>query len=1368
MFDNLMEQINSLNRKARTAYDQGQYEQGIQFAKQACELGKYAFGENHPDYARILNVLAHLYRARGRLTDAEPLLLQAMDIFKVQLGEDHPDYATSLNNLAALYYVMGRLTDAERLYRKAMEIIKMQLGENHPNYAGSLNNLASLYHAMGWFTYAERLYRQAMEIIKVQLGENHPDYATSLNNLAGLYQAMGRWTDAERLHWQAMEIIKVQLGENHPDYATSLNNLALLYKAMGQWTDAEPRFRQAMEIIKVQLGENHPSYATSLSNLAGVYYAMGQWTDAEHFYGQAIEIFKVQLGENHPSYAGSLNNLAGVYYAMGRWTDAEHFYGQAMEIIKVQLGEDHPDYATSLSNLAVVYQAMGQWTNAEPLLLQAIKIRKVQLGENHPDYAGSLNNLAALYSVMGRLTDAAPLSLQAMKIIKVQLGENHPSYVTSLHNLAGLYHAMGGVTDAETLHRQSMEIIKVQLGENHPLYTSSLNYLASLYKRMGRWTDAERLYWQAMEIRKVQLGENHPDYATSLNNLASLYQGMGRLTDAKSLHLRAMEIRKVQLGENHPDYADSLNNFAVLMAAMNRPDEAFRLMQEANQITNRIIGDILSISSDRQRLEYMQQNYWQLEEFLSLIIQYFPEDAAAKRAGLDLVLRRKGLATEAGLLMRTLIMSGRYPHLKPELEKLGQLIQQVGAFTLKVPSEPLQYSAYQEQLARLKQEQEDVERSLSRQIPEMNLQTQLDSASREAITQSLPKGATLLEFVRVRVRNFQAVKANGDKQSFPARYLAFVLSAGDAAGVEMIDLGEAEEIDRLCRIFRQSVSGEEQSNSKRDIAFLNLNQAKTPVEEAPSPVVPLIYTTPEGQDLYQKLIAPLKPYVQPHQTVYIAPDGELATLPFGILSGDGSAYLMAEYALRYLSVGRDLLRFQFPIPVDYTASLVIANPDYNLQEDEPLKILEIPSPQPQGSPQTQVQLKRNPPKQPQPIAQEMMLGVGGAIAAITFFILLAVFPPVGIVILCLGMIWLVVVVHKGSYGDRLQEFEAQAREYDRQVTQVQPIPPPPPKKVRPEAISIKPAYIGSDEVRSLSRELGRGSEEVFTPLPGTQIEGSRIAQLLGVPVYTQAQAVKSLLSQCHSPEIVHIATHGYFLPLDQTPPDVWGFFGLPTIEMGGVGSAGMVMQQGRRLQLQGLQDPMRRSGLAFAGANTVLQERLLPEQAEDGLLTAQNAVHLDLTGTRLVVMSACDTALGDQSIGEGVLGLRRSLILAGAETVVMSLWKVPDVPTAILMERFYHNLFETDLGRTVALEKAQEYLKTLQVSQLRQDWLTPEAIEQVGQLNYGSATDLQKLTTKPDDFTPYAGTKYWAAFVCIGNPSPFPKSASLSLPLTRI
>jgi CHAT domain-containing protein/Flp pilus assembly protein TadD len=993
-----------------------------------------------------------------------------------------------------------------------------------------------------------------------------------------------------------------------------------------------------------------------------------------------------------------------------------------------------------------------------------MEICKVQLGENHPNYASSLNNLAGLYREMGRLTDAEPLFRQAMEICKVQLGENHPSYASSLNNLALLYQAMGRLMDAEPLFRQAREIRQVQLGENHPSYASSLNGLAGLYQDMGGFTDAEPLFRQAMEIWKVQLGENHPDYASSLNNLASLYLAMGRLTDAESLHRQAREIRQVQLGENHPDYASSLNNLAGLMAATDRPDEAFRLMQQATQIQNRTIGEILSISSDRQRLEYMQQNYWQLEVFLSLITQYLPEDAAAKQAALDLVLRRKGLATEAGLLLRSLILSGRYPHLMPEFKKLRQLIQQVSFLTTQMQNQSGErLSGYRAELARVTLEREEVERSLSRQMPEMNLQMHLNHASREAIAQALPNGSTLVEFVRFDVFNFKAVKAHGDKQHFPARYLAFVLPAGEAAGVKIIDLGEAEEIDRLCQTFRLSVSDNEQSHPNRDIA---LPKDKTPVEKAPDPVSPMLYTTSEGQELYQMLIVPLKPYLQPQQTVYIAPDGELTTLPLGILSQEGTAYLMDEYGLRYLSVGRDLLRFQFPIPVDYTDSLVIANPDYNLRV-EGLKLPNLPQAIAQEMTPPPPQIKGlKPPKQPQPIAQEMMLAVAGAIAFISYFILLAVFP-MAILLLVFGILWLAVVVHNASYGDRLHQFEKQAREYDRQVTQ--PITPEGvTTNVRSDSLMsqpiptqpTQPASPVSEEVRSLLRELGEGAGEVFTKLPGTQIEGELIAELLGVPLYTEAQAVKSLLSRCRSPKIVHIATHGYFLPIHQTPPD-WGMF--PQI-LGSETNPGMPLSVRSRYRAE-FQDPMTRAGLALAGANTAWQGGLLPEQAEEGVLTAQGAFQVDLTGTRLVVLSACNTALGDQTIGEGVLGLRRSFIVAGAETVVMSLWSVPDVPTAILMARFYHNLFETDLGRTQALEEAQRYLQQITIGKIRAEWLTEEAIDAVAQHSEKSAIGLKILSTKSDNFQPFAGVKYWAAFVCIGNPSPFPKEASIFLGL---
>ena len=178
-------------------------------------------------------------------------------------------------------------------------------------------------------------------------------------------------------------------------------------------------------------------------------------------------------------------------------------------------------------------------------------------------------------------------------------------------------------------------------------------------------------------------------------------------------------------------------------------------MQDAAKIQNQVLGQIFSISSDNQRLTYLQQNRWQLDVFLSLVAQYLPDAPKAVQTAFDLVLRRKALGAEAAAMQRTAILSDRYRHLAPQLEQLRQLDNQIASLTWNVPP-PEQLAAYQTQLATLYQQRDEIDRSLSRDIPEMNLQKQLDTANRRAIALALPEGATLMEFVRFNVFNFKA------------------------------------------------------------------------------------------------------------------------------------------------------------------------------------------------------------------------------------------------------------------------------------------------------------------------------------------------------------------------------------------------------------------------------------------------------------------------------------------------------------------------------------------------------------------------------------------------------------------------------------
>ena len=105
-----------------------------------------------------------------------------------------------------------------------------------------------------------------------------------------------------------------------------------------------------------------------------------------------------------------------------------------------------------------------------------------------------------------------------------------------------------------------------------------------------------------------------------------------------------------------------------------------------------------------------------------------------------------------------------------------------------------------------------------------------------------------------------------------------------------------------------------------------------------------------------------------------------------------------------------------------------------------------------------------------------------------------------------------------------------------------------------------------------------------------------------------------------------------------------------------------------------MEDPLLRSGLVLAGANNLLEVQDRITGVDDGWLTANEITAMDLDGTELVVLSACETGLGDLEIGQGVRGLRQAFLYAGAKTLLISLFKVPDTATQQLMHRFYEAL----------------------------------------------------------------------------------------------
>jgi CHAT domain-containing protein len=198
------------------------------------------------------------------------------------------------------------------------------------------------------------------------------------------------------------------------------------------------------------------------------------------------------------------------------------------------------------------------------------------------------------------------------------------------------------------------------------------------------------------------------------------------------------------------------------------------------------------------------------------------------------------------------------------------------------------------------------------------------------------------------------------------------------------------------------------------------------------------------------------------------------------------------------------------------------------------------------------------------------------------------------------------------------------------------------------------------------------TEAYFPPLAATAEEARALKTILPqATVLTKDQATETALKQVVSPSVLHIATHGFFLT--DKPEDA------AEIER----QRKLLQQTGDWSSLGGrLENPLLRSGLGLAGAN------LRKSGDDDGILTAMEVAGLNLWGTKLVVLSACETGVGEVRTGEGVYGLRRALVLAGAETQVMSLWPVSDRGTRDLMISYY-KLLQVGQGRSEAMRQVQ-------------------------------------------------------------------------------
>jgi tetratricopeptide (TPR) repeat protein len=827
-------------------------------------------------------------------------------------------------------------------------------------------------------------------------------------------------------------------------------------------------------------------------------------------------------------------------YQQGKYNEAIPLAEQALAIIKQQLGDNHPDTAQSLNNLALLYYSQGRYSEAEPLYNRSLAIIKQQLGDNHPDTATSLNNLAALYQSQGRYSEAEPLYKEALAIRKQQLGDNHPDTAQSLNNLAELYRVQGRYSEAEPLLKEALDIRKQQLGDNHPDTAISLNNLAALYQSQGRYSEAEPLYKEALAIRKQQLGDNHPDTAQSLNNLAALYRVQGRYSEAKPLYNRSLAIRKQQLGDNHPDTAISLNNLAALYRVQGRYSEAEPLYKQALAIRKQQLGD----------------NH---------------PDTATSINNLALLYKSQGRYSEAELLYnRSLAISKQqlgdnHPDTATSLNNLAALYQSQGRYS---EAEPL----YKEALAIRKQQLGDNHPDTAQSLNNLAALYQSQADIPQAINY-LTQGLAVEEYNLSQNLN---IGDDQQKQDYMAKFSGttdWVISLNLQAAPnnpEVTRLALKTILERKGRIL--DVSTNSLQILRQRIDDKESQQLLTQLIEVRTQLSNLTFKKPDdfpSPEIYRQQLNEVTEKAKEIEGKIGVRSAEFRSLSQPITLEGIQKLIPADAALV------EIVRYQpynpkndsFGIP-RYAVYLLYPNGDIkakDLGEAKPIDDKLIYFRDNLADAETRLpQLQKSARQLDETLMQPIRQLLGD-----TKTILLS--PDAG-----LNLIPFEALVDENNqylvenyHITYLTSGRDLLRLKDKFASQQSPL------------IVADPFYGKAGEKVALTRSIDL-SEFTFSGLPGTEQEAKAIKNILPqATVLTGSQATENAVKQAKKPNILHIATHGFFKPernLSERNP----------------GERNSPLQGERNV----IENPLLRSGLVLAGV------KIGQSAGDDGVLTA--------------------------------------------------------------------------------------------------------------------------------------------------------------------
>jgi CHAT domain-containing protein/Tfp pilus assembly protein PilF len=957
----------------------------------------------------------------------------------------------------------------------------------------------------------------------------------------------------------------------------------------------------------------------------------------------------VAFGQN-----GATNGFDGLVkqfeklYQEGKYAEALPVAQQSLTLSEKEFGPDHPNTAESLGNLAMAYRKTGDFKAAGPLYLRSLKIREAVLGPDHLETATSQNNLATYYFSLGDYSKAELHFKLGLNGMEKALGPEHADTAASLNNLAMLYREMADYAKAEAFFERSLKIKEKTLGPDSPGTAKSLNNLAALYKDMGNYAKAEPLYLRSLKIQEATLGAEHPDTAGSLNNLATFYHLLGDFPKAEALCLRSLTVMEKTFGTNHPATATLSDNLAGIYEAMGSLKQAEPLYQRSLKLRELALGP----------------EHPDVANSLNSLAGLF--DTLGEHAKAEPLYQRALKILETAL-------GTEHPLTAATLNNLAALYDSNGEY---VKAEPLYRRSLQIREKVLGPEHPDTAASLvNLGALEINLKrfdAALAYAKRARALSESGLGHILLFASESQRMAYQ-------KQLDPYSLLATLGSAPDLAEVLLRNKGVV--LDSLLEDQRAAEAATDPKVKalvdQLQVAGRQLSQLKTEVPKEDEPDTEQVALEQKIEALHKSLTRSVSGVGTTRRALRTTLADIQANLPQDavlleyVRYQDSASKANGEPRYGVLLIGGSRTSFNTA-----NAGVPVWVPLASAESLEP-NLKAYATAMRFGKRGDEVVLQKLYAQVFEPIERQLPNGVRTLIVS----------PDSQLNFLNLGTL---------VSGDG--KFVAE-RFFIKYVGVGRDLVVPASKTLTRQVVAFanptfsakaaQPIELRANPTQpSIGEHVRRDYNAVaLTPLPGTLLESDFLRSKaskwrMEVAKYEGVTATEAELHELQSPYVLHVATHGFFLPeeaADETRKVDWRL-------------------SGKRRAAPLIKSPMQRSALALAGAQTTLdawKQGEVPPSHNDGILTAQEAGALNLQNTWLVVLSACDTGIGEARNGEGVLGLRRGFVQAGAQNLLMTLWPISDKWSVEIMKAFYEKAMVSGDAPQAMAEVQAEWLARL-------------------------------------------------------------------------